>query len=71
MSSASKGRTHEHDVRKMLEANGYAVVRGAGSKGKFDCADGVVKPDLIASKRGTSNRYEIQVLLLQCKVRAA
>lgn len=71
MSNASKGRAFEHDVRDMLEANGYSVVRGASSKGKFDCAEGIVKPDLIASRRGTSNKYEIQILLLQCKARAA
>lgn len=69
MSNASKGRAFEHEVRKMLEASGYSVVRGAGSKGAFDCADGIVKPDLIASRRGTANRNEIQMILAQCKVR--
>lgn len=71
MSNASKGRAFEHAIRKLLEANGWAVVRGAGSKGRFDCGDGVVLPDLIASKRGTSNRYEVQIILLQCKARNA
>lgn len=70
MSTATKGRALEHSVRKLLEADGWAVLRGAASKGKFDCAEGIVKPDLIASKRGTSNKKEIQIILLQCKIRS-
>lgn len=69
MSNASKGANFERDVAKMLTNAGYSVIRGAGSKGFFDSPDGQVKPDLIASKRGRSNRYEIQIILLQCKVR--
>lgn len=70
MSTATKGRAFEHDVRKMLEANGYAVTRGAGSKGFFDTPQGKVKCDLIASKCGTGNRYDMQIIVIQCKTRA-
>ena len=69
MSNASRGHDFERDVRALLEAAGFAVTRGAGSKGHFDTPEGVVKPDLIASKRGRDNKYEIQIVLLQCKVK--
>jgi Holliday junction resolvase len=69
MSTASKGRALEHAVRNLFQANGWAVLRGAGSKGQFDCGAGVVKPDLIASKCTAANKYEVQIVLLQCKAR--
>lgn len=71
MSTATRGRALEHTVKKLLEADGWSVMRGAGSKGHFDSTAGQVKCDLIASKRGRSNRYEIQIILLQCKVAKA
>ncbi len=36
MSAASKGSSRERQVRKLLESEGWAVTRGAGSHG---CAD--------------------------------
>lgn len=69
MNTAHKGRKLEHAVRKIFEAEGYSVIRGAGSKGHFDTPEGVVKADLIASKVGRSNKYEIQIIALQCKVK--
>ncbi len=36
MSSASKGSARERQVKKLLEEKGYAVTRGAGSKGAAD-----------------------------------
>ena len=69
MSTAAKGRAFEHEVRKLFEDAGYSVIRGAGSKGLFDTPEGTVKADLIASKRGTKNRYEVQIIALQCKTR--
>ena len=67
MSSASRGRALEHEVRAMLEASGYAVIRGAGSKGRFDSPNGEVKADLIASKMDRVKRT-IQIILVQCKL---
>lgn len=71
MNTASKGRRLEHEIRKLFEAAGFAVIRGASSKGFFDSPEGQIKPDLIASKRGTKNKYEVQIICLQAKVRAA
>ena len=67
MSRASKGRAFEHEVRHLLEANGYSVTRGAGSKGYFDSPSGLVKADLIASKFDRVKRT-IQIILVQCKI---
>lgn len=67
MSSASRGRSFEHEVRHMLETSGYAVIRGAGSRGRFDSPDGEVKADLIASKMDRVKRT-IQIILVQCKI---
>lgn len=71
MSTATKGRALEHEIRSLLEAAGWAVTRGAGSKGFFDAPEGRVKADLIASRRGRSNKYELQIICIQAKVRAA
>ena len=69
MNTATKGRAFEHELRKLFEDAGYSVIRGAASKGHFDSPDGQVKPDLIATKRGRSNKYEVQIIALQAKVR--
>ena len=68
MSTASRGRALEHEAKKMLEADGWSVMRGAGSKGHFDSVDGKVKPDLIATKKKRSNKYILQIMLIQAKV---
>lgn len=68
--TAHKGRRLEHEVKRLLEENGWSVTRGAGSKGHFDSPEGVVKADLIASRRGTQNKYELQIILIQAKVSA-
>ena len=70
MNTASKGRAFEHEIRSLFEAQGYSVVRGAGSKGNFDSPEGKVKPDLIASKSDRSRRT-VQIILMQCKVQRA
>lgn len=67
MSNASRGRAFEHEVRALLESQGYSVMRGAGSKGHFDSPEGKVKADLIASKTDLVNRT-IQLILVQCKL---
>jgi Holliday junction resolvase len=33
MSDRGKGRKFEHEIRHILKAHGFSVVRGAGSKG--------------------------------------
>lgn len=53
MSHYAKGTRFEHKVRDDLIANGYLVMRAAGSKGG-------TKADLVAFKPG-------QQLLIQCK----
>ena len=69
MNRAAKGRRLEHEIRKLFEDAGYQVIRGAGSKGNFDSVDGPVKADLIASKAGRTNKYELQLILIQAKVK--
>ena len=69
MNTARKGSAFENEVRLIFEKAGFAVIRGAGSKGFFDSPQGQIKPDLIASKAGIKNRYEIQIICAQCKVR--
>lgn len=69
MSTATRGRAFEHEVRHILEENGYSVTRGAASKGRFDSPSGQVKADLIASKYDRVKRT-IQIILVQCKVSA-
>ena len=69
MSNASTGANFEREVSQLLKAAGYSVIRGASSKGFFDSPDGQVKPDLVASKRGTGRIYDLQIILVQCKTR--
>lgn len=52
MAQYHRGRAFEHAVRAALVADGYDVIRSAGSKTKID---------LVAFKAG-------QVLLVQCKL---
>lgn len=69
MSRYARGRELEYEVAGVLRAAGWAIVRGAGSKGDFafpDAPDGV-KSDLVASKLGRTNIDEIHILLLQAK----
>jgi len=35
VSDRGKGRKFEHEIRHILEAGGFSVVRGANSKGEF------------------------------------
>ncbi len=55
MNTAHKGRRLEHRSRRLLEAQGYNVIRSAGSKGAFDLV-------------GLS---PIDVVLVQCKANRA
>lgn len=71
MNYAARGKKLEQHVKRLLESDGWAVMRGAASKGHFDSEDGKVKPDLIASKRGHSNKSTLQIILIQAKVQGA
>jgi Holliday junction resolvase len=52
MTNYSRGRALEYDTRDLLKAEGYEVIRAAGSKGKID---------LVAFKTG-------EWLFVQCKI---
>jgi len=67
MSTASKGRAFEHQIRDLFRRAGFSVLRGAGSKGKF--LGGCV--DLVASKVARRNKYRVElgIVTAQCKVR--
>lgn len=69
MSKYSRGRALEYDVAETLRADGWQIIRGAGSKGEFafpDAPDGV-KSDLVASRIGRTNKDEIHILVIQAK----
>lgn len=58
MSAGSRGAAFERRIRGYLEAEGWLVVRAAGSRGPFD---------LIALRSGGHGHCEAR--LVQCKVR--
>lgn len=65
MNTAHKGRALEHQIRHLLEADGWQVIRGAGSKGAvLDW-----KADLLASKWTDQTKREVWLALIQCKVK--
>ena len=63
MSNYSRGRELEYDVRGLVEAAGWSVIRGAGSKGEVDG----MKADLVATRRGTKNQDTVWMVVFQCK----
>ena len=67
MSTASRGRALEHEIRELFREKGWSVVRGAGSKGEF--ADW--KCDLVASRVTAENdrKVYLAVVLAQCKLK--
>ena len=63
MSNVRAGHQFERNIKRLLEADGFDVVRGAASKGRLaniDC-------DLVATKNTGRNKYEIGVALFQMK----
>ena len=68
MSNVRRGHDFEREVAKIFTDHGYAVIRGAASRGFFDSAAGTVKPDLVATKADRIKRT-IQIILIQAKVR--
>jgi Holliday junction resolvase len=63
VSNYSRGRALEYDVRGLFEADGWSVIRGAGSKGEVDG----MKADLVATRRGTKNADTVYIVVMQCK----
>jgi len=61
----SKGIEFERELRNVLEAAGYSVMRGAGSKGE---AFGMAV-DLIATRQTGRNSKNAYMVLVQCKVK--
>lgn len=47
MSTATRGRQVEHEIRKAFRAEGWDSIRGAGSKGEF----AEMKPDLVFTRK--------------------
>lgn len=67
MSTATKGRAFEHEIRNLLRSAGFSVIRGAGSKGELL----EEKADLVATKLTSQNEYKafLTIVGVQCKVR--
>lgn len=69
MSNARKGRDLEWHVRDLFEADGWAVIRGAGSKGEVALVNGEkYKADLVATKCTDRNKREVWIVVMQTKV---
>jgi Holliday junction resolvase len=68
LSTATKGRAFEHEVRNLFEAAGFSVVRGAGSKGEML----EEKVDLVCTKETRQNQFRVFLTIVgvQCKVKA-
>ena len=62
---SNKGITFERELKILLEANGFSVMRGAGSKG--ECFG--MKTDLIATKETGQNVKSAYMVIIQCKVK--
>jgi Holliday junction resolvase len=56
VNTARKGRRLEHHARALLEAQGYVVVRAAGSKGPADLV-GVGPADVVLVSVKAGGRY--------------
>jgi Holliday junction resolvase len=69
MSTATRGRALEHEIRELLRRAGYSVTRGAGSKGELDLDGCPMKVDLIATKTGGQLERQLFIVGVQCKLR--
>jgi len=69
MSTATKGRRFEHEIRELFRQAGFSVIRGAGSKGEMLQE----KVDLVATKATKASRFKVllTVVGVQCKVKRA
>ena len=68
MSTSSKGRAFEHEVRNLFRSAGFSVIRGAGSKGELFGE----KVDLVATKRTRDTAYTVFLYCIgvQCKTKS-
>lgn len=65
MNTARKGASLERYIRKLFEADGWSVIRGAGSKGEvLDW-----KSDLVATKYTDQTKREVWLAIMQMKVK--
>lgn len=62
---SNKGITFERELKQLLEANGFSVIRGAGSKGQVFNE----KADLVATKETGQNTKTAHMIIIQCKVK--
>jgi len=70
MNTAQKGATLEREIRQLLEAAGWSVIRGAGSKGEVAMPDGdQYKTDLLATKYTKQTIRELWIVAVQAKVK--
>lgn len=70
MNTARKGTSLEREIRKLLEAAGWAVIRGAGSKGEVAMPNGdQFKADLVATKYTDQTARELWIVAVQAKVK--
>lgn len=65
MNTAQKGATLERHIRQLLEADGWSVIRGAGSKGEVL----KWKTDLLATKYTDQTERELWIAIIQAKVK--
>lgn len=67
LSTASKGRAFEHQIRNLFREAGFSVIRGAASKGELLDE----KVDLVASKQTRENEFTVFLTIVgvQCKVK--
>lgn len=67
MSTASRGRAFEHEIRDLFESVGFSVIRGAGSKGEMLQE----KVDLVCTRETRDNKQKVFLVIIgvQCKVR--
>jgi Holliday junction resolvase len=67
MSTASRGRAFEYEIRQLFERAGFSVMRGAASKGFFLRE----KVDLIASRETRDNKNVVTMIVvgIQCKAK--
>lgn len=63
MTNYQSGRAFEYQVKRLLEQAGFEVTRAASSKGKF----AGMPTDLIATRFTDDYKYELGILVLQCK----
>ena len=65
MNTAEKGARLERSIIELLEKDGWSVMRGTASKGTV--LD--FKTDLLASKWTNTNKKQLWLVLIQCKVK--